>query len=137
MKLQGDKLGRKGYLSVSTEVFEVTPSLFMVELQKDSGDTLEYNHVRVNYCNYCNYFSFVGPVQGILTRMLVQFLGNISFLILLVLYMIISLAVVVFFNCSMLNLCFWSCCCSSTKIFRKVSKTLFGKQNLWRVIPLL
>lgn len=48
MKLQGDKLGRKGYLSVSTEVFEVTPSLFMVELQKDSGDTLEYNHFYKN-----------------------------------------------------------------------------------------
>ena len=45
MKLQGDKLGRKGHLSVSTEVFEVAPSLFMVELQKNSGDTLEYNHV--------------------------------------------------------------------------------------------
>lgn len=48
MKLQGDKLGRKGHLSVSTEVFEVAPSLFMVELQKNHGDTLEYNHVRAH-----------------------------------------------------------------------------------------
>lgn len=48
MKLQGDKLGRKGHLSVSTEVFEVAPSLFMVELQKHHGDTLEYNHFYKN-----------------------------------------------------------------------------------------
>jgi len=47
MRLQGDKLGRKGHLSVSTEVFEVAPSLFMVELQKNHGDTLEYNHVSI------------------------------------------------------------------------------------------
>jgi len=48
MKLRGDKLGRKGHLSVSTEVFEVAPSLFMVELQKHHGDTLEYNHFYKN-----------------------------------------------------------------------------------------
>ncbi|KAL5160776.1 CBL-interacting serine/threonine-protein kinase 9 [Glycine soja] len=34
MKLQGDKSGRKGHLSVATEVFEVAPSLHMVELRK-------------------------------------------------------------------------------------------------------
>ncbi|KAL3699670.1 hypothetical protein R1sor_017692 [Riccia sorocarpa] len=43
MKLQGDKQGRKGHLSVATEVFEVAPSLFMVELRKAGGDTLEYH----------------------------------------------------------------------------------------------
>ncbi|KAH8974643.1 hypothetical protein BDL97_01G112600 [Sphagnum fallax] len=44
LKLQGDKQGRKGQLSVSTQVFEVAPSLFMVELSKNNGDTIEYNH---------------------------------------------------------------------------------------------
>lgn len=44
MKLQGDKHGRKGHLSVATEVFEVAPSLFMVELRKKGGDTLEYHN---------------------------------------------------------------------------------------------
>ncbi|KAK6919913.1 NAF domain [Dillenia turbinata] len=34
MKLKGDKTGRKGHLSVATEVFEVVPSLYMVELRK-------------------------------------------------------------------------------------------------------
>ncbi|KAI3956122.1 hypothetical protein MKW98_027436, partial [Papaver atlanticum] len=42
MKLQGDKTGRKGHLSVATEVFEVAPSLHMVELRKTGGDTLEF-----------------------------------------------------------------------------------------------
>ncbi|KAI5074453.1 hypothetical protein GOP47_0010414 [Adiantum capillus-veneris] len=42
MKFQGKKIGRKGHLSIATEVFEVTPSLFLVEVRKSSGDTLEY-----------------------------------------------------------------------------------------------
>ncbi|KAG5515872.1 hypothetical protein RHGRI_036798 [Rhododendron griersonianum] len=43
LKLQGEKTGRKGHLSVSTEVFEVAPSLCMVELRKGGGDTLEFH----------------------------------------------------------------------------------------------
>lgn len=42
MKLQGEKIGRKGHLSIATEVFEVTPSVFLVEVRKSGGDTLEY-----------------------------------------------------------------------------------------------
>lgn len=44
MKLKGDKGGRKGQLSVATEVFEVAPSLHMVELRKIGGDTLEFHN---------------------------------------------------------------------------------------------
>ncbi|MCO5567589.1 hypothetical protein L7F22_021283 [Adiantum nelumboides] len=43
MKLQGADPGRRGHLSIATEVFEVTPSLFMVEIQKAAGDTVEYH----------------------------------------------------------------------------------------------
>lgn len=43
MKLQGEISGRKGCLSVATEVFEVAPSLFMVEVRKAGGDTLEFH----------------------------------------------------------------------------------------------
>ncbi|CAK9139770.1 unnamed protein product [Ilex paraguariensis] len=43
MKLQGEKTGRKGHLSVATEIFEVAPSLFMVEVRKAGGDTLEFH----------------------------------------------------------------------------------------------
>ncbi|KAK3016195.1 hypothetical protein RJ639_006028, partial [Escallonia herrerae] len=43
LKLHGEKTGRKGHLSVATEIFEVAPSLYMVELRKAGGDTLEFH----------------------------------------------------------------------------------------------
>lgn len=43
MKLHGEKSGRKGHLSIATEIFEVAPSLHMVELRKSGGDTLEFH----------------------------------------------------------------------------------------------
>ncbi|THG06702.1 hypothetical protein TEA_002720 [Camellia sinensis var. sinensis] len=43
LKLQGEKTGRKGHLSVATEIYEVAPSLCMVELRKARGDTLEFH----------------------------------------------------------------------------------------------
>ncbi|THU65813.1 hypothetical protein C4D60_Mb05t07610 [Musa balbisiana] len=49
MKLQGDKSGRKGHLSVATEVFEVAPSLHMVELRK-TGVLQEFFFGPERYC---------------------------------------------------------------------------------------
>lgn len=49
MKLQGAETGRKGHLSIATEVFEVAPSLFMVEVRKADGDTLEYHKFYENF----------------------------------------------------------------------------------------
>lgn len=43
LKLLGEKTGRKGHLAVATEIFEVAPSLYMVELRKSGGDTLEFH----------------------------------------------------------------------------------------------
>ncbi|XP_062096674.1 CBL-interacting serine/threonine-protein kinase 23 isoform X1 [Humulus lupulus] len=43
LKLHGEKSGRKGPLSVATEIFEVAPSLYMVEVRKSGGDTLEFH----------------------------------------------------------------------------------------------
>ncbi|KAG0497198.1 hypothetical protein HPP92_001889 [Vanilla planifolia] len=43
MKMEGEKSGRKGHLAIATEVFEVAPSLNMVELRKTRGDTLEFH----------------------------------------------------------------------------------------------
>ncbi|KAI3963561.1 hypothetical protein MKW92_012427 [Papaver armeniacum] len=43
MKLHGGKSRHKGPLSIATEVFEVAPSLYMVELRKAGGDTLEFH----------------------------------------------------------------------------------------------
>ncbi|XP_058100837.1 CBL-interacting protein kinase 5 [Magnolia sinica] len=47
VKLQGSKEGRKGQLAIDAEIFEVTPSLFMVEVKKTAGDTMEYQQ----FCN--------------------------------------------------------------------------------------
>ncbi|GAY45793.1 hypothetical protein CUMW_092060 [Citrus unshiu] len=41
MKLQGDKTGRKGQLSVATEVFEVAPTLHIVEFYKKFSSGLK------------------------------------------------------------------------------------------------
>ncbi|KAK9758113.1 hypothetical protein RND81_01G208000 [Saponaria officinalis] len=49
MKLQGHTSGRKGRLSVATEVFEVAPSLHVVELRKTGGDTLEFHTFYKNF----------------------------------------------------------------------------------------
>ncbi|PPR94896.1 hypothetical protein GOBAR_AA25767 [Gossypium barbadense] len=43
MRLQNLKAGRKGNLNVATEIFQVAPSLHMVEVRKAKGDTLEFN----------------------------------------------------------------------------------------------
>ncbi|XP_051134095.1 CBL-interacting serine/threonine-protein kinase 3-like isoform X2 [Andrographis paniculata] len=42
MRLENLKAGRKGNLKVATEVFQVAPSLHMVEVRKAKGDTLEF-----------------------------------------------------------------------------------------------
>lgn len=43
VRLQRQERGRKGKLAVAAEIFAVTPSLVVVEVKKDHGDTLEYN----------------------------------------------------------------------------------------------
>ncbi|XP_027080782.1 CBL-interacting protein kinase 32 [Coffea eugenioides] len=43
MRLENVKAGRKGNLNVATEVFQVAPSLHMVEVRKAKGDTLEFH----------------------------------------------------------------------------------------------
>ncbi|KZV55149.1 hypothetical protein F511_30339 [Dorcoceras hygrometricum] len=43
MRLENMKSGRKGNLNVATEVFQVAPSLHMVEVRKAKGDTLEFH----------------------------------------------------------------------------------------------
>ncbi|PKA67229.1 CBL-interacting protein kinase 2 [Apostasia shenzhenica] len=42
LKMEGSNEGRKGFLGIDAEIFEVTPTLHLVEIKKASGDTLEY-----------------------------------------------------------------------------------------------
>lgn len=48
LKLQGSKEGRKGQLGIDAEIFEVTPSFYVVEMKKTAGDTLEY----MEFCDH-------------------------------------------------------------------------------------
>ena len=45
MRLENVKAGRKGNLNVATEIFQVAPSLHMVQVSKSTGDTLEFHKV--------------------------------------------------------------------------------------------
>ncbi|KAL8158623.1 LOW QUALITY PROTEIN: hypothetical protein V2J09_000160 [Rumex salicifolius] len=51
MRLENSKAGRKGNLNIATEVFQVAPSLHMVEVRKAKGDTLEFHKVYKHLSN--------------------------------------------------------------------------------------
>ncbi|XP_022149732.1 CBL-interacting protein kinase 18-like [Momordica charantia] len=45
LKFEALTEGKKGALSIDTEIFEVTPSFYLVEMKKSNGDTLEYQKI--------------------------------------------------------------------------------------------
>ncbi|XP_071718013.1 CBL-interacting protein kinase 18-like [Rutidosis leptorrhynchoides] len=45
LKLEGEKEGRKGILSIDAEIFALTSCFHLVEVKKSNGDTLEYQKV--------------------------------------------------------------------------------------------
>lgn len=45
LKLEGSKEGRKGFLSIDAEIFEIAPTFHLVEVKKSGGDTLEYQKI--------------------------------------------------------------------------------------------
>ncbi|XP_010529203.1 PREDICTED: CBL-interacting serine/threonine-protein kinase 12-like [Tarenaya hassleriana] len=47
VSLEGSKQGVKGPLTIAAEIFELTPSLVMVEVKKKGGDKMEYEE----FCN--------------------------------------------------------------------------------------
>ncbi|XP_050211560.1 CBL-interacting serine/threonine-protein kinase 24 [Mercurialis annua] len=49
-RLEGVSANKAGHFAVVLEVFEVAPSLFMVDVRKASGDTLEYHKFYKNFC---------------------------------------------------------------------------------------
>ncbi|KAI3446920.1 hypothetical protein Pfo_003585 [Paulownia fortunei] len=49
-RLEGVSANRAGQFAVVLEVFEVAPSLFMVDVRKAAGDTLEYHKFYKNFC---------------------------------------------------------------------------------------
>ncbi|KAE8718931.1 CBL-interacting protein kinase 8 [Hibiscus syriacus] len=49
-RLEGRSANKVGQFAVVLEVFEVAPSLFMVDVRKAAGDTLEYHKFYKNFC---------------------------------------------------------------------------------------
>ncbi|KDP32419.1 hypothetical protein JCGZ_13344 [Jatropha curcas] len=49
-RLEGISANKAGPFAVVLEVYEVAPSLFMVDVRKASGDTLEYHKFYKNFC---------------------------------------------------------------------------------------
>ncbi|EEF37948.1 CBL-interacting serine/threonine-protein kinase 24 [Ricinus communis] len=50
-RLEGISANKAGHFAVVLEVFEVAPSLFMVDVRKASGDTLEYHKFYKDFCS--------------------------------------------------------------------------------------
>ncbi|XP_039039130.1 CBL-interacting serine/threonine-protein kinase 24-like isoform X1 [Hibiscus syriacus] len=50
-RLEGRSANKVGQFAVVLEVFEVAPSLFMVDVRKAAGDTLEYHKFYKNFCS--------------------------------------------------------------------------------------
>ncbi|CAN4096539.1 unnamed protein product [Withania somnifera] len=49
-RIEGVTANRAGQFAVVLEVFEVAPSLFMVDVRKAAGETLEYHKFYKNFC---------------------------------------------------------------------------------------
>ncbi|KAL6585796.1 Son of sevenless 2 [Orobanche minor] len=54
-RLEGVSSNRASQFAVVLEVFEVAPSLFMVDVRKAAGDTLEYHKFYKNFCAVINH----------------------------------------------------------------------------------
>ncbi|KAJ4953624.1 hypothetical protein NE237_030456 [Protea cynaroides] len=51
MRLEGISANKRRQFAVALEVYEVAPSLFMVDVRKAAGDTLEYHRFYKNFCS--------------------------------------------------------------------------------------
>ena len=45
IRLERSREVRKGLLSIDAEIFEFTPSFYLVEMSKSGGDTMEYQKI--------------------------------------------------------------------------------------------
>ncbi|XP_042484070.1 CBL-interacting serine/threonine-protein kinase 24 isoform X2 [Macadamia integrifolia] len=51
VRLEGVSANKRGQFAGALEVYEVAPSLFMVDVRKAAGDTLEYHKFYKNFCS--------------------------------------------------------------------------------------
>ncbi|KAJ4957367.1 hypothetical protein NE237_024478 [Protea cynaroides] len=51
LRLEGVSANKAGQFAVALEIYEVAPSLFMADVRKAAGDTLEYHKFYKNFCS--------------------------------------------------------------------------------------
>ncbi|MCL7046113.1 hypothetical protein MKW94_008706 [Papaver nudicaule] len=71
MRLEGLSANKIGRFAVALEVYEVAPSLFMVDVRKASGDTLEYHKFYKNLCSKLEHIIWK-PTEGSATSGLLK-----------------------------------------------------------------
>uniref|UniRef100_A0A0D9V1S3 non-specific serine/threonine protein kinase n=1 Tax=Leersia perrieri TaxID=77586 RepID=A0A0D9V1S3_9ORYZ len=63
MRVEGLNVNKTSHLMIMIEIFEVAPSIFMVELQRAAGDTSEYNKFINNYCSKLDDIIWNIPIE--------------------------------------------------------------------------
>lgn len=63
MRVEGLSEDKTTYFSVMLEIFEVAPSIFMVEIQRASGDIAEYPKFNKNFCNKLDEIIWRPPME--------------------------------------------------------------------------
>lgn len=63
-RLEGVSANKAGQFAVVLEVYEVGPSLFMVDVRKAAGDTLEYHKFYKNFCAKLDHIIWK-PIEGV------------------------------------------------------------------------
>ncbi|XP_057508938.1 CBL-interacting serine/threonine-protein kinase 24-like isoform X2 [Actinidia eriantha] len=70
-RLEGICVNMQGQFAVVLEVFEVAPSLFMVDVRKAAGDTLEYHKFYKNFCGKLEHIIWK-PKEGMANSTLLR-----------------------------------------------------------------
>ncbi|XP_066162055.1 cBL-interacting protein kinase 8 isoform X1 [Oryza sativa Japonica Group] len=63
MRVEGLNANKTSHLAVMLEIFEVAPSIFMIELQRAAGDTSDYNKFINNYCSKLDDIIWNFPIE--------------------------------------------------------------------------
>lgn len=68
MRVEGIPASKSALFSVILEIFEVAPSFFMVDIQKLSGDAVEYVKFYKNFCNNLEDIIWKPPTESCKSR---------------------------------------------------------------------
>lgn len=68
MRMEGLSADKTGHVSIKLEIFEVAPSIFMVDAQKVTGDAVEYHKMYNNFCHKLEDIIWKPPAVGSKSR---------------------------------------------------------------------